>query len=44
MLIAFARGWYRASPLALLWPASYRSTATILIEQQELPRTWSARP
>src|SRR5579863_5456498 len=38
MLIAFATGLVIAIALALLWPASYRSTATILIEQQELPQ------
>src|SRR5262245_28364784 len=27
-----------AVPVALLWPAVYRSTATILIEEQEIPR------
>jgi len=27
-----------ATPAALLWPAVYRSTATILIEEQEIPR------
>jgi uncharacterized protein involved in exopolysaccharide biosynthesis len=37
MLIAFAAGLLITIALALLWPASYRSTATILIEQQELP-------
>lgn len=38
MLIAFTVGLVTAIALALLWPASYRSTATILIEQQELPQ------
>lgn len=38
MLIAFASGLLTAILLALFWPASYRSTATILIEQQELPQ------
>ena len=38
MLIAFAVGVVLTIALALLWPASYRSTATILIEQQELPQ------
>jgi polysaccharide biosynthesis transport protein len=38
MLIAFAAGLVTTIALALLWPASYRSTATILIEQQELPQ------
>jgi polysaccharide biosynthesis transport protein len=38
MLIAFAVGLVTTIALALLWPASYRSTATILIEQQELPQ------
>ncbi|HUA24733.1 MAG TPA: hypothetical protein VMA54_11490 [Steroidobacteraceae bacterium] len=38
MLIAFAAGLVTSIALALLWPASYRSTATILIEQQELPQ------
>jgi uncharacterized protein involved in exopolysaccharide biosynthesis len=38
MLIAFAAGLLTAIVLALFWPASYRSTATILIEQQELPQ------
>lgn len=37
MLMAFAAGLLLAIALALFWPASYRSTATILIEQQELP-------
>jgi polysaccharide biosynthesis transport protein len=37
MLIAFAVGLLLTIAAALLWPASYRSTATILIEQQELP-------
>jgi polysaccharide biosynthesis transport protein len=37
MLIALAAGLLTAILLALLWPAAYRSTATILIEQQELP-------
>jgi uncharacterized protein involved in exopolysaccharide biosynthesis len=37
MLIAFAAGLLMTIALALFWPASYRSTATILIEQQELP-------
>jgi uncharacterized protein involved in exopolysaccharide biosynthesis len=37
MLIAVAAGLMTAVPLALFWPPSYRSTATILIEQQELP-------
>src|SRR5215468_8424545 len=27
-----------AVPVALLWPPVYRSTATILIEEQEIPR------
>src|SRR5215510_10026474 len=27
-----------AVPFAMLWPAVYRSTATILIEEQEIPR------
>lgn len=38
MLMAFAAGLLTTVALALLWPASYRSTATILIEQQELPQ------
>jgi uncharacterized protein involved in exopolysaccharide biosynthesis len=37
MLVALAAGLLTSIFLALLWPASYRSTATILIEQQELP-------
>jgi succinoglycan biosynthesis transport protein ExoP len=37
MLAALAAGLLTSIVLALLWPASYRSTATILIEQQELP-------
>ena len=37
MLVAAAAGLLTAAALALLWPPSYRSTATILIEQQELP-------
>ncbi|MDE2451224.1 MAG: lipopolysaccharide biosynthesis protein [Gammaproteobacteria bacterium] len=37
MLVAATAGIVTAAALALLWPPSYRSTATILIEQQELP-------
>ena len=37
MLVACAAGLLTSILLALLWPAWYRSTATILIEQQELP-------
>jgi len=37
MLIALAAGVVTSLALALLWPPSYTSTATILIEQQELP-------
>jgi len=37
MLIAVAAGLITATAVAVFWPASYRSTATILIEQQELP-------
>lgn len=37
MLIAIGTGLLTSVLLALLWPPSYRSTATILIEQQELP-------
>ena len=37
MLIAAGAGLLTAAVLALFWPPSYRSTATILIEQQELP-------
>ena len=37
MMVAFAAGLLTTLLLALLWPAAYRSTATILIEQQELP-------
>lgn len=37
MLIALAAGLLASMALALLWPPVYRSTATILIEQQELP-------
>ncbi|HEV2269424.1 MAG TPA: GNVR domain-containing protein [Steroidobacteraceae bacterium] len=37
MMIAFTAGLLLTILLALLWPAAYRSTATILIEQQELP-------
>ena len=37
MLIALAAGLLTAAAVALFWPPAYRSTATILIEQQELP-------
>ncbi len=37
MLIALGAGLLTAAAVALFWPPSYRSTATILIEQQELP-------
>jgi uncharacterized protein involved in exopolysaccharide biosynthesis len=37
MLIALAAGLITATAVTLFWPPSYRSTATILIEQQELP-------
>jgi protein tyrosine kinase modulator len=37
MLIAFASGLVASVAAAFLWPPSYVSTATILIEQQELP-------
>ena len=37
MLIAVAAGLVTAVAGALFWPPAYRSTATILIEQQELP-------
>lgn len=37
MLIALAAGLLMSVLAALLWPPSYLSTATILIEQQELP-------
>lgn len=37
MLIAFGAGLLTTVVAALFWPPSYRSTATILIEQQELP-------
>ncbi len=37
MAIAFATGLLVSMALAVLWPPTYRSTATILIEQQELP-------
>jgi polysaccharide biosynthesis transport protein len=37
MLIACAAGLVTSIAAALLWPPSYLSTATILIEQQELP-------
>lgn len=37
MLIALVAGLLTAVTLALLWPPVYESTATILIEQQELP-------
>ena len=37
MLIAFAGILLTALALAWLWPATYRSTGTILIEQQEVP-------
>lgn len=37
MVIAFVAGLLMAMALAVLWPPTYRSTATILIEQQELP-------
>jgi uncharacterized protein involved in exopolysaccharide biosynthesis len=29
---------------AFFWPPTYRSTGTILIEQQEMPKTSCARP
>jgi len=37
MLIATVAGLLTAAVAALFWPPTYRSTATILIEQQELP-------
>ena len=37
MLVAVASGLLTTVMVALFWPPSYRSTATILIEQQELP-------
>ena len=37
MLIAFVLVFGIASAVALLWPATYRSMGTILIEQQEVP-------
>jgi len=37
MLIALTAGFVMSIAAALLWPPSYLSTATILIEQQELP-------
>ena len=37
MLIAFVLVFGTASAVALLWPATYRSMGTILIEQQEVP-------
>lgn len=37
MLIVLAAGLLTAAGAALFWPPAYRSTATILIEQQELP-------
>ena len=37
MLIAIVTGLLTSMLLALLWPPAYRSTGTILIEQQELP-------
>lgn len=37
MMIAFGAGLLTAVAAALFWPPAYRSTATILIEQQELP-------
>lgn len=37
MLIAFAAGLVTSVAAAVLWPPSYLSTGTILIEQQELP-------
>ncbi len=37
-LIASAAVFIVAALLALSWPATYRSTATILIEEQEIPR------
>ena len=37
MLIALGAGLLTSMALAVLWPPVYRSTATILIEQQELP-------
>jgi polysaccharide biosynthesis transport protein len=38
MLIVFACGTALTLALALLWPPTYRATATILIEQQEIPQ------
>jgi uncharacterized protein involved in exopolysaccharide biosynthesis len=37
MLLAFGLIFGSAALLALLWPATYRSSGTILIEQQEVP-------
>lgn len=37
MLIALGAGLFTTIAAALFWPPAYRSTATILIEQQELP-------
>ena len=37
MLVALGAGLLTTVLAALFWPPSYRSTATILIEQQELP-------
>ncbi len=37
MVTAFTAGLLTTIALALLWPPAFRSTATILIEQQELP-------
>jgi polysaccharide biosynthesis transport protein len=38
MMIVFACGAALTLALALLWPPTYRATATILIEQQEIPQ------
>jgi uncharacterized protein involved in exopolysaccharide biosynthesis len=37
MLLAFAAVAVAAAMTAILWPPTYRSTGTILIEQQEIP-------
>src|SRR3974390_3502207 len=36
--VVFGTALLTAVLLALLWPPTYRSTATILIEQQEIPQ------
>jgi hypothetical protein len=38
MLVVLAAGALLTVAIALLWPATYRASATILIEQQEIPQ------